>query len=293
MSDTLSSLHGPPTLSLVPPGQCVLGDEFTSLKLLDRQEVSNTSSVLRFGLVDESQPLKLSTCACILAKADLVNNGVSSGDDTTTTEAVVRPYTPISTNALTGAFDLLVKNYGDQGRLSTHLCTMPVGDTIDFKHISFNVKIQAPFQHKRIGMIVGGTGITPMIQALHAVLGSTEQQQQQQQQQQRVSMLYGSRHSGDILGKELLDAWEARSSDQLEVTHVLSNEPEDSEWKGERGFITKDLLRDKLPSPEEDAIIFVCGPPVMYDIFCGPRTDPEVTGVLQELGYTKEQVFKF
>lgn len=282
MASTLSSLNGPPTLSLVPPGQCALGDDFVSLKLLDRQEVSGTSSVLRFGLADDSQPLKLSTCACILAKADLPHK------DNGETEAVVRPYTPISTNALVGAFDLLVKNYGDQGRLSTHLCTMPVGDTIDFKHIKFNVKIQAPFPHKRIGMIVGGTGITPMIQALHAVLGDAAAPTE------RVSMLYGSRHSGDILGKEMLDAWEAFSP-KLEVTHVLSNEPEDSEWKGTRGFITKELLKEKLPAPDgkDDVIIFVCGPPIMYDIFCGPRSDPEVTGLLQELGYTKEQVFKF
>jgi cytochrome-b5 reductase len=258
----------------------VLGNDFTTLKLLDRVEVSGTSSVLRFGLTDDSQPLKLSTCACILAKADLPNR--DSGES----EAVVRPYTPISTNALVGAFDLLVKNYEDQGRMSTHLCSMPVGDTIDFKHIPFNVKIQAPFPHKRIGMIVGGTGITPMIQALHAVLGD------EAAPTEKVSMVYGSRHSKDILGKEMLDAWEG---DKLEVTHVLSNEPTDSEWKGLRGFITANLLKEKLPAPDgkEDVIIFVCGPPIMYDIFCGPRSDPEVTGVLAELGYTKEQVFKF
>ncbi|KAK1744419.1 hypothetical protein QTG54_004952 [Skeletonema marinoi] len=48
---------------------------------------------------------------------------------------------------------------------------LPIGGTIKFKHIEFNVKIPAPFTHKKIGMIAGGTGITPMIQALHAILG--------------------------------------------------------------------------------------------------------------------------
>lgn len=283
MSSTLSSLTGPPTLSLVPPGNCVLGEDFTSLKLLDRKEVSPTSSVLRFGLVDVDKPLNLSTCACILAKADLPDK------DGTDTEAVVRPYTPISTNALTGAFDLLVKNYGEQGRMSTHLCTMPVGGSIDFKHIPFNVKIQAPFPHKRIGMIVGGTGITPMIQALHAVLGDPDTKTEQ------VDVLYGSRNAGDVLGKEMLDGWETSHGNKLKVTHVLSDEDENSGWTGERGFITKELIEKHLPGPEgkDDVIIFVCGPPIMYEIFCGPRTDPEISGVLKELGYTKEQVFKF
>lgn len=263
----------------------MLGEDFTSLELLDRVEVSSTSSVLRFGLVDADAPLNLSTCACVLAKADLPNDG-----DGGKTEAVVRPYTPISTNALTGAFDLLVKNYGANGRLSTHLCNIPVGSVVDFKHISFNVKIQAPFRQRQIGMIVGGTGITPMIQALHAILGDTESPAEQ-----RADVLYGSRHSGDVLGKEMLDAWEKSHGNKLKVTHVLSAEEKDSAWTGERGFINKELVEKHLPGPEgrDDVIIFVCGPPILYDIFCGPRTDPEVTGILKELGYTKDQVFKF
>jgi len=286
MASTLSSLSGPPTLSLVPPGQCQLTDDFSSLKLIDRVEVSATSSVLRFGLGDASKPLNLSTCACILAKADL---SVTKDDDTTAVEALVRPYTPISTNALIGTFDLLVKNYGAQGFMSKHLCSMPIGDTVDFKHIVFNVKIQAPFPQKQIAMLVGGTGVTPMIQALHAILGDTASATT------KVSLLYGSRNSKDILGKELLDAWEASYGTKLEVTHVLSHEEESSDWKGAKGFITKELIQEKFPSPEgkEDVMIFVCGPPVMYDIFSGPRSDPELSGVLKELGYTADQVTKF
>ena len=98
------SLTGEPTKNLVPPGQCQLTTDFQSLKLLERVDVSHTTSVVRFGLQDESKPLNLSTCACILAKADLPVEG-KEGE----TEAVIRPYTPISTNALIGSFDLLIK----------------------------------------------------------------------------------------------------------------------------------------------------------------------------------------
>lgn len=285
MSSTLSSLTGPAVKSLVPPGRCQLTDEFSSLQLLDRVAVSATSSVLRFALADAARPLDLSTCACILAKADL---SVKKEDGTSSVEPVVRPYTPISTNALVGSFDLLVKNYGADGLLSTHLVdSLKVGDTVDFKHISFNVKIQAPFPQRRVAMIVGGTGVTPMLQALHAILGDAVPVNQQ------VDVLYGSRHAQDILGKELLDAWERTHPDRLRVTHVLSHEPEGSEWTGARGFLTKELVQASFPGPKEDVIVFVCGPPVLYDIFCGPRTDPELSGILQELGYTKEQVVKF
>lgn len=270
------SLTSPPTIRLVPPGQCQFTPEFASSQLLEKWTVSSTSTVFRFSLPDKDKPLNLSTCACILAKATV-------GDEK---EAVIRPYTPISTNDLVGSFDLLVKDYGPTGKMSHHLHQMSIGSSIEFKHIDFNVKIQAPFTQKQIGMIVGGTGITPMIQALHAILGDPDSPTQ------NVSMLYGSRVKDDILGEEMLKEWEGG---KLKVTHVLSNEPEDSDWKGERGFINEKLVKELLPSPEggEDVIIFVCGPPPMYKALCGPREEKELSGVLNDCGYKASQVYKF
>jgi cytochrome-b5 reductase len=214
-----------------------------------------------------------------LAKDDLPN---SDG----TLEAVIRPYTPISTNAQVGSFDLLVKNYGEQGRMSTHLCTMKEGDMISFKHIEFNVKIQAPFPHKKISMLVGGTGITPMVQALHAILGDSASDTE-------AIMIYGSRESTDILGMDLLNSW-IEKSQRFSVHHILSHEPEDSAWTGARGFISKEVLEKHLPPPEDkESIIFICGPPPMYNALCGPRDVKELSGVLHEMGYSADQVFKF
>ena len=277
-TDYPSTLTSEPTLALVAPGKCQFTDEFASAKLLKRWKISETSSVLRFALPDESSPLNLATCACILAKADLP-------DRDGTIEAVIRPYTPISTNAQIGSFDMLIKDYGENGRLSTHLCSLEEGDEISFKHIDANVKIQAPFDFKKVCMLVGGTGITPMTQVLHAVLGDPTSTAE-------AVVLYGSRTSDDILGKDLLDSWD--SSDRLSVTHVLSNEPEESDWKGARGFVNKDLIQKNFPPPsDKESIIFVCGPPPMYEALCGPRLDKEVTGLLGEMGYSDDQVFKF
>lgn len=145
---TPSSLLAPPVKALVSPGQCQFGDSLVSVPLLERTKVSPTSSVLRFGLPDKEKPLNLSTCACILANANI------DGQD------VTRPYTPISTNQQIGSFDLLVKDYGPEfGTMSPYLCSrINVGDQVAFKHISFNVKTQAPFDYDRICMLVGGTG---------------------------------------------------------------------------------------------------------------------------------------
>jgi cytochrome-b5 reductase len=169
--------------------------------------------------------------------------------------------------------------------MSTHLCSLEEGAEVSFKHIDFNVKMQAPFPYKKVCMLVGGTGITPMVQALHAILGDSASSVE-------AIMLYGSRVSDDILGKELLDSW--GSSERLSVTHVLSHEPEESDWSGARGHINKELVMQNFPPPEDkESIIFVCGPPPMYDALCGPRDDKEVSGLLKEMGYSSEQVYKF
>jgi cytochrome-b5 reductase len=283
------SLSGKPHKSLVPPGQCQFTEDWTSVPLLERIVVSKTSSVLRFGLPDTSLPMNLSTCACILAKASIHNKEEGKDED------VIRPYTPISTNELVGSFDLLIKDYGGNG-MSNHMCkTMAVGDQIDFKHIPFNVKLQAPFSQKKIIMMVGGTGITPMIQALHAILGGDDNNE--------VVLFYGSRTEDDILGRDLIDSWAKEYPNKLKVVHILSDEPTDasgqcSAWKGRTGYITADVVKEEAgpsfgPDSGDDAIVFVCGPPPMYNALCGPRGEEELKGLLADMGYKKEQVYKF
>lgn len=234
---------------------------------------SPTSSVLRFGLPDRQQPLNLSTCACILSTATIRG------------ETITRPYTPISTNHQVGSFDLLVKHY-EAGTMSKHLKEIQPGDQLGFSHIPVNVKIQAPFPYEEIGMLAGGTGITPMIQALHAILGDHDDGT-------KVTLLYGSRDQGDILGRRLLDHWAADYSDRLTVVHVLSDEPVDSNWTGARGHIGADLVSEHFPPPSHSVGVFICGPPPMYQALCGPRDEKQVSGVLKDLGYSAEQVYKF
>ena len=81
---------------------------------------------------------------------------------------LVRPYTPISTNDLKGKFELLVKCYSSG--LAKHMDQLQVGETVEFKHIPFNVKTQYPFKKGHIGMIAGGTGIG--VGHCHSAIGS-------------------------------------------------------------------------------------------------------------------------
>lgn len=64
-------------------------------------------------------------------------------------------------------------------------------------------------------MLVGGTGVTPMIQALHALLGT-------EGDTTKVTMLYGNRSQKDILAKLTLDLWSSKFSHRFSVEHILS-----------------------------------------------------------------------
>jgi cytochrome-b5 reductase len=268
-----STLSSPPHAAVYPAGQCVFGEEWSAAKLVAKERCKETTAILTFELPDTSKPLGLSTCACILAKFD--RDGA----------AVVRPYTPISTNAMIGRFELLVKIYA-QGAMSQYLDGLQIGSSVEFKHIPFNVKVQYPFKPK-VGMLIGGTGIAPMIQALHAILGTADDTT-------IVSMLYASKVKEDILAQETLEAWAASSEGRFTCKHVLSAEPDGSPWTGARGLITRELIEAHLPAPTDDVVIFVCGPPGMYESLCGPRNEPqELKGVLAEMGYTAAQVVKF
>ena len=68
-------------------------------------------------------------------------------------------------------------------------------------------------------------------------------------------------------------------------------------FSGTTGFVTKDLLKAKLPAPASSSLVLVCGPPGMMNAVSGGKapdySQGEVSGILKDLGYPKEQVFKF
>merc|ERR1711972_1241355 len=99
----------------------------------------------------------------------------------------------------------------------------PLGGKLEFKHGSDNVKVQYPFQKKHVTMLAAGTGITPMIQALHAILGTADDTT-------KVVMLFGNKTQADILCKDLLDSWEKAFPARFKVVHVLSAAGDDASW---------------------------------------------------------------
>ena len=83
----------------------------------------------------------------------------------------IRPYTPVSPTEMKGKFQLLVKVYqewGDPqhahsykpaGAVSNFINGLALGETVQFKHIEKNIKIQYPFTGvNTITMLAVGAG---------------------------------------------------------------------------------------------------------------------------------------
>ena len=83
---------------------------------------------------------------------------------------VARPYTPCSRPDTKGVVDFVIKEYpAPNGIMSRHLCSLKPGDVVKMKGPWKKLKYEAGMK-KKIGMIAGGTGITPMLQIIQAIL---------------------------------------------------------------------------------------------------------------------------
>merc|ERR1712113_1379667 len=161
-------------------------------------------------------------------------------------------------------------------------CQLALGGTVDFKHTPDNIKVQYPFRRKHVTMLAGGSGITPMIQALHAILGTPEDTTQ-------ASLIFSNKTKKDILCEGLLDTWARVYPDRLRVVHVMSRcwtcEGKDSASSAYFGHIGREVIEQHSVPPSEDVLVMVCGPPSMYDSLCGPRANSELSGLLHDMGY--------
>jgi cytochrome-b5 reductase len=194
---------------------------------------------------------------------------------------VVRSYTPISGDHQPGYFDLLIKSY-PTGNISKHMATMTIGQTLKVKGPK-GAMVYTPNMVRAFGMIAGGTGITPMLQIIRAVIRGRATGDKTQ-----IDLLFANVNKEDILLKDLDQL--AKEDPGFRVHYVLNNPPEG--WTGEVGFVTPEMIQKYLPAPAADVKILLCGPPPMISA---------MKKATEGLGFTKarpvakleDQVFAF
>ncbi|KAK1223791.1 NADH-cytochrome b5 reductase [Marasmius sp. AFHP31] len=208
--------------------------------LTKKIQISPNTAIYRFSLPNKNDVFGLPIGQHISVSAEIAG------------KEVMRSYTPISSDDDLGHFDLLIKSY-DKGNISRLFGLLKVGDNIRVKGPKgqFNYR---PALTGAIGMIAGGTGITPVLQIIRAVLKNPLDRTQ-------LSLIYANVNEEDILLRKELEELASKHSSQFKVYYVLNNPP--AGWTGGVGFVTKEQIETHLPNPKDNCKVLMCGPPPM------------------------------
>lgn len=199
---------------------------------------------------------------------------------------IERAYTPVTGDEVNGFVDLVIKMYragkvsmpdgrsvdwADGGKLTGNfLDQKKVGDVIEvcgpfglieYKGLGFfklpGKKELRKFSH--VGMMAGGTGITPMLQVLQAAFRDSRDTTE-------FRLIYANKTENDILCREMLLDLKSRSNGRLNIDFTLDFPPEN--WIYSRGFINQEMIAKNLPGPQSKPIVLLCGPPPMVEFAC-------------------------
>jgi ring-1,2-phenylacetyl-CoA epoxidase subunit PaaE len=116
----------------------------------------------------------------------------------------------------------------------------------------FGVRLD-PTHTKHYAAVVAGSGITPVLSILAAVLET--------EPASRFTLVYGNRDAGSVMFLEELADLKDRWPDRLQLVHVLSREARDAELLSGRIDDAKlDRLLDTLVPPDAVDEWLLCGP---------------------------------
>ena len=268
--------------TLVNPQQTV------AVRLVKKDKVSPDTRRFRFSLPSPQHTLGLPLGKHIYLSATVGGIPVS------------RPYTPTSLRDQKGYFELVIKVYfagvhpkfPDGGKMSQYLEQLDINDTISVKGprgkmtyrgggvlavtdaIGRNERV---VQVSQIGMIAGGTGITPMYQIIQAIFLD-------ENDTTKINLLFANQTEEDILIREELEQFSRRFPDRFKLWYTLDRPGDD--WIYSKGFINEEMVRERLPAPGDETLILICGPPPMVEYACRPN--------LEKVGFNlSTQVFTF
>ena len=126
---------------------------------------------------------------------------------------------------------------------------LKIGDKINIKGPKGQFKY-APGLCRELGMIAGGTGITPMLQIIRAVLKNPGDQT-------KLKLIYANVNLEDILLKQELDELVKTFPGRFTVFYVLNNPPPG--WTGGVGFVSQQQIEEHMPKSADDIKILLCG----------------------------------
>lgn len=232
---------------------------WTAVKLVDRKSLSKDTRSYTFELPKGKKHVGVDTCQHI-------QFGLHTKD-----KMLIRSYTPtrpIIASEEDGTFELVIKTYlptTDQpgGAFSNMIDCLPIGESVDVRGPTGEIRylgngrfdIEGKEQKfDKVSLILGGSGITPGYQLFERILRTKGDNTQ-------IRIVDANKSEADILLHEELNQATKDHPDQCKIAHVLSH-PSD-EWKGIKGHVNADIIKENCFPSEEGAAVFLCGPPAM------------------------------
>lgn len=246
------------------PKALLTKEGFHSLKLIRKDDVNHNTCFLRFALLKKRQKLGLPLGQHLVFKFQPEDAELP----------VLRPYTPVSEASATGYVDFVIKLY-PQGVMSQYLAKLKVGQRLQMKGPKGRFKYK-PNMKRRLGMLAGGSGITPPYQVLNHILSDPTDRT-------HVSLIYANVTPADILLRQNLDSLAAKHPKQFDVYYVIEKKVPVG-WKYGVGYISKEMIEKHCPAPSEDSMLLWCGPPPMVDA---------MKRLAADIGFPEESTFKF
>ncbi|KAK6089642.1 hypothetical protein P3W45_001408 [Vairimorpha bombi] len=198
-----------------------------------------------------------------------------------------KPYTPITMNGR--EISLIVKTYYGTG-LSNYIYKKSLGDTLFISNAYYKQEYNR--DHKNVLMLAGGTGITPMLQIIN-----------NDSDKSKFTIIFSNSSFSDIIiNKNII-------SDDVDIYHVISN-PEYpvsfdrsfylvNEYNFFFGRLSEKIIKEihEKKGITHFDYIYVCGPKEYLECVAGSKspdkTQGRLTGMLKNLGYDSDSVYKF
>ncbi|XP_041972788.1 NADH-cytochrome b5 reductase 2 isoform X2 [Aricia agestis] len=258
-----------------------------ALPLIEREEINHDTRRFRFGLPSAEHVLGLPI-------GQHIHLSVKLNDD-----LVIRAYTPVSSDEDKGYVDLVIKVYfknvhpkfPEGGKMSQYLENMKIGDTIDVRGPSGRLQYTGngtflikklrkdpPVKVvvKKLNMIAGGTGITPMLQLIRHICKDANDPTE-------LRLLFANQSEQDILLRDELEKYQTEYPNQFKLWYTIDRANEG--WKYSTGFINEDMVKEHLFPAGDDVIVLMCGPPPMINFACNPA--------LEKLGFSENMRFAY
>lgn len=175
--------------------------------------------------------------------------------------------------------------------MTEHIHSLKPGDSLAIKGPIPKWPYKAN-EFEEIGMIAGGTGITPMWQVMQQIASDPSDKT-------RVTLVYTNKSEADILLREKFDAL-AKTDSRFKVVYGLDASAK-TPFQGLefQGYVTPEIISKYMPSPgKADKVkVFVCGPPPQVEAISGGKgpkgSQGELKGLLADAGYQPDQIYKF